>query len=65
MDFLDTHRPYRPDYNGKGLLTEEVSRPFYFDRLSMNVGSVEGIKSAKSRENEAGNEGEGKIFWEK
>ena len=28
MDLLDHHRPYRPDCNGKGLLTEEVSGPF-------------------------------------
>ena len=28
MDLLDHHRPYRPDCNGKGLLPEEVSRPF-------------------------------------
>jgi len=27
MDFLGTHRPYRPDCYGKGLLAE-VSRPF-------------------------------------
>ena len=25
---LDSHRPYRPDCYGKGLLPEEVSRPF-------------------------------------
>ena len=28
MDFLDHHRAYRPDCNGKGLLPKEVSRPF-------------------------------------
>ena len=26
---LDSHRPYRPDHYGKGLLPKEVSRPFW------------------------------------
>ena len=38
MVFLDTHRPYRPDCNGKGLLTEMVSGPFVWGEGRKNDG---------------------------
>ena len=39
MDFLDTHRPYRPDHNGKAL-SASVGRAFLLGEGIKNILKV-------------------------